>query len=365
MQEEKKAWLILQDGTEYEGQSIGASGTTTGELVFTTGAVGCQEAITSPSFCGQIIVQTFPLAGNYGVNDEVNEAASATAAGYVVRECCDAPSNFRSKGTLSEFLKSQNIIGIQGIDTRALTIHLRENSNINGCITTIKHESLKITDLAVIAAHRQVKPIEKVSCHAAEAVEGNNGKYDVTLYDLGCDKSVISCLQSAGCNITKLPYNTPLVKALESKPDGIVFAGGPESFNEYEAVAENIKSVLSAKIPLLGLGSGHHVMALAAGGKVSRLAQPHRGANQAVHDDVLQKTFVTSQNHALAVDEDSLSSDIATVFCRNVNDKSCEGIVYKTAPAFSIQFSPECFTATANTHYYIDKFVAMMNEGVK
>lgn len=364
MQEEKKASLILQDGTVFEGVSLGAEGSTIGEAVFTTGAVGFQETITSPAFCGQIVVQTFPLTGNYGVNDEVNEAENVQAAGYVVREACAHPSNFRSEGTLDEFLKRKNVIGISGIDTRALTIHLRKNGVANACITT----EVIIDKPALLKKIAEYKPqglMERVSCKAVSPDTAQNGRYNVVLYDFGCDASIVRLLEETGCNVIKAPYNTKLESALHAKPHGVIIAGGPECPDEYAEHAKMLAPLLNGSIPVLGLGLGHQLLAVAAGASVSRLPQAHRGANQAVRDERLGRTFVTAQNHAFAVDESTLSQDIAEVFCRNINDKSCEGIRYKNAPAFSVQFSPSVFTGTENTHYYIDEFVKMMNGGAK
>lgn len=358
----KKATLILEDGTCFEGKTFGAGGSTVGEVVFTTGAVGFQETITDPGCSGQIVVQTFPITGGYGFNSEESESAAASVAGYVVREWCEAPSNFRCEGTLDAFLKQRGVVGIADIDTRALTIHLREHGGMNGCITT-EPVADKPALLEKLKAHRLQNAIERVSTAKPFFCGDENGKYMVALYDFGCKNSILQRLQSEGCKINILPYNTPLAAALALNPDGIVLSGGPGNPNDYKELAASLKPLLRGKTPVLGLGLGHQLLALAAGAAVNRLPQGHRGSNQAVSDTELGRTFVTSQNHGFAVEETSLTPGIAEVFCRNANDKTCEGIRYKTAPAFSIQFHPEAFTGTGNTHYYIDKFVEMMKRG--
>ena len=357
--EEKKATLLLQDGTIYEGTSLGAQGSAIGEIVFTTGVVGFQETITSPSFCGQIVVQTFPITGNYGVNSEANEASKASAAGYVVRECCAEPSNFRNEGTLHSLLKEQGVVGIANIDTRALTIHLRENGTMNAIITT---ENIidKAGLIAKLAEHCPQNLIEQVSCREIYYAPQSSEKYNVVVYDFGCDISTIKALENAGCSVTRVPYNTKLAIAMQTKPQGIVLAGGPGNPNDYLELANELKPLLTGETPTLGLGLGHQLLAIATGARVTHLQQAHRGANQAVHDTELNNTFATTQNHAYAVEEESLPANVAEVFCRNSNDKTCEGIIYKNAPVFSLQFCPEAFTGTKNTHYYIDKFVKMM-----
>ncbi|WP_312640540.1 glutamine-hydrolyzing carbamoyl-phosphate synthase small subunit [Hydrogenoanaerobacterium sp.] len=359
--ETKQATLLLEDGTVFEGKSFGAQGSGIGEVVFTTGAVGFQETITDPSYCGQIITQTFPLTGNYGINKDDNESAKAYAAGYIAREWCDVPSNFRSEQTIDAFLKAQGIVGIYDIDTRALTIHLRENGTMNGVITT-EPISDKVALLAELKDHRLKNAVETVSVKQSTLYKAQGErKGSIALYDFGCKYSIISGVTDQGYDVTVLPCSTPLAEALSQQPDGIVLAGGPGNPDDCSDMIANIKPLLGGTTPVLGIGLGHQLLACAAGGKVTKLKHGHRGGNQPVMDLRLGKTFVTAQNHSYAVEGSSLDESTCEVFCRNINDNTCEGIFYKNTPAFSIQFHPEAFTGAGDTHHYINEFVNMMN----
>lgn len=352
-----QATLLLEDGTEYTGRSFGAQGTAVGEVVFTTSAVGCQELLTDPACLGQMIVQTFPLAGNYGCNSEDSESGAACASGCIVREWCEEPSNFRSEGTLDAFLREQNVAGICDIDTRALTIHLREHGTMNGMITT-EPVADKPAALAMLKAHRLTVPA------AAWQESGEQPRCtadDVVLLDFGCKRSLSDALAQAVGKVLTVPGNTPIDGILAQNPRGIVLAGGPGNPADYAELAQGLAPLLTAGIPVFGVGLGHQLLALAAGGKTAKLAHGHRGSNQAVRDDILGKTFVTSQNHGYAVEEASLDPALCTVFCRNSNDKTCEGIQYKSAPIFSIQFDPAAFTGAGDNNHYINRFVTTMN----
>lgn len=366
IQQSKQATLLLEDGTIFKGKSFGAQGSAIGEVVFTTGAVGFQETITDPSYCGQIITQTFPLTGNYGINSEDCESAKSYAAGYIAREWCSEPSNFRSEQTIDAFLKEQGIIGICDIDTRSLTIHLRENGTMNGMITTdiITDKSALLHQLKAYKLTDTVKTVsvkQNTLYHAEKSRKGT-----VALYDFGCKQSIINGITAQGYDVVAMPYHTPLTGAMCLNPNGIVLAGGPGSPDDYKDMIDNIKPLLKGDLPVMGIGLGHQLLACAAGGKVTKMKHGHRGGNQPVIDIRLNKTFVTAQNHSYTVECASLSENVCEVFCHNINDKTCEGIFYKNAPAFSIQFHPEAFTGTGDTHYYLNEFVNMMNaRGIK
>ncbi|MBC8545746.1 glutamine-hydrolyzing carbamoyl-phosphate synthase small subunit [Clostridiaceae bacterium NSJ-31] len=358
-----KAILLLEDGTVFEGKSFGAAGTAVGEVVFTTSAVGFQETITDPSYFGQIITQTFPLTGNYGMNAADSESDRAHATGYIVREWCEQPSNFRCEETIDAFLKAQGVIGLYDIDTRALTAHLREQGTMNGVITNDmaadRAELLKMAKSFRIQQSVQAVSVTELKRYSATGERVG----EVAVYDFGCLRSIIDAFNGRGYDVTLLPWNTPADQAAALAPDGIVLAGGPGNPEDCGELLPSIRALMGSGIPVMGIGLGHQLMALAVGAQVKKLPHGHRGGSQPVVDSGIGKTFVTSQNHGYAVDEGSLPKSEGEVFCRNINDKTCEGISYKKSPAFSIQFHPEAFTGTGDKHYYVGRFINMMNAG--
>lgn len=359
--EGKRAWLILADGTVYSGFSLGAMGTTIGEVVFTTGMTGYQETLTDPSYYGQIVTQTFPLIGNYGVNTIDPESSRIWLRGYIIREWCYEPSNFRSKSTLGEYLSQNDIVGIYDIDTRALTKKIREYGVMNGAITTHYPEDMdefleKIRNFEITDA------VKSVSWDSPHYFPADDPKYDVVLFDYGLKRNIARSLNKRGCNVTVVPYDYTLKDIEKLHPDGIMLSNGPGDPAENKQVIENLKEILKTDIPVFGICLGHQLMALATGGKTAKLKYGHRGANQPVVDVDLDRVFVTTQNHGYYVVNDSITPDIGKVSHYNANDGSCEGVEYKRPYTFTVQFHPEAAAGPQDTQYLFDRFISNMEE---
>ncbi len=350
----EKAYLILENGQTFEGLSFGAVRDTVGELVFTTGVVGYLETLTDPSYAGQIVLQTFPQIGNYGVISEDFEGTPALR-GYVVREYCDAPSNFRSEGGIDEFLKSRRIPAICGVDTREITRIIRESGVMNAIITT----DPAAADTSALASYRVTGELANVSTGTREDFPAvGDEKHHVVLLDYGAKHNIERELYRRHCRVSVVPYNTSADKILEMKPDGVMLSNGPGDPAEYTECAAEIKKLLG-KLPLFGICLGHQLLALAAGGKTAKLKYGHRGANQPVKCIESGRTYITSQNHGYAVVSDSLDG-IGHVTYINANDGSCEGVSYSGKSAFSVQFHPEACAGPCDTTYLFDDFLDMM-----
>jgi carbamoyl-phosphate synthase small subunit len=358
----EKAYLLLADGTVFEGRSFGAKGTVIGEVVFTTGLTGYQETLTDPSYYGQIVTQTFPLIGNYGVNNEDYESAKSYVSGYIVREWCNAPSNFRSQGDINSFLQKQNIIGIHSIDTRRLTRIIREVGVMNGVITTEdvyekKDELLKlVNEFTIKDAVKNVTQSEQITYKSEQST------CKVALYDFGYKYNIRNELVKRGCDVTVVPALTTAEELKELNPNGIMLSNGPGDPSENVEVIENLKQITKLGIPVFGICLGHQLMALAHGGRTEKLKYGHRGANQPVMDLYTSRTYVTSQNHGYAVVSDSIDSNIAEVSHVNANDRTCEGVRYKNINAFTVQFHPEAHGGPLDTAYLFDEFVDMVKK---
>lgn len=360
MSEKKKARLILANGKIFEGISIGAAGTTVGETVFTTAMTAYQETLTDPSYYGQIVTQTFPLIGNYGVNSDDYESDRTYLNGYIVRELCDLPSNFRCERTLDEFLKSNGIVGICDIDTRALTRILRENGVMNGMITTEEKDIEKA--LEEIRAFQIKDAVKNVSCSKKSIYSAENAAYNVVMFDYGQKLNIMRELKRRGCNVTLVPYNTNAEEIKRINPDGIMLSNGPGDPAENTEVINNLKEIQELNIPIFGICLGHQLMALANGGKTEKLKYGHRGANQPVEDIEKGRTYITSQNHGYAVVSESISPEIGRVSHRNANDGTCEGVSYKRHPVATVQFHPEAKGGPQDMSYLFDRFLERIDE---
>lgn len=355
-----KAYLMLADGQIFEGRSFGAKGTVIGEVVFTTGLTGFQETLTDPSYYGQIVTHTFPLIGNYGVNHEDNESSRSYVSGYIVREWCNAPSNFRCEGNVNDFLEQHNIIGINNIDTRRLTRIIRETGVMNGVITTEDVYSKKDELLEQIRAFSVKNAVKSVTNSETITYPAENKKFKVVLFDFGYKRNIRQELIKRGCEVIVVPADTTAETVKEIAPDGIMFSNGPGDPAENVEIIENIKEIEKLGIPIFGICLGHQLMALANGGKTEKLKYGHRGANQPVIDLESGLTYVTSQNHGYAVVGDSISPEIGKVSHINANDKTCEGIRYTAVNAFTVQFHPEAHGGPLDTDYLFDEFVKNM-----
>ncbi len=375
-----KAWLILADGTIFEGTSIGATGKTIGETVFTTGMTGYLETLTDPSYFGQIVTQTFPLIGNYGDIPVDYESKKCWVRGYIVRELCDLPSNFRCEGTLSDFLKKQNIVGICGIDTRALTKRLRESGVMNGMIISGIDTCPAITEelLKEIKSYKIEQAVETVTCTENTVVEPVETTADVkkaphiVLWDFGAKANIQRELEKRGCKVTVVPCTTTADEILALKPDGLMLSNGPgdpadnvQKIEELKKICEYDKQILKQVqddvIPIFGICLGHQMLALARGCKTSKLKYGHRGGNHPCKDTETGRVYITSQNHGYAVENASLPSYAKMSFF-NVNDGTVEGITYTDIPAFSVQFHPEACGGPHDTNFLFDNFLARIQE---
>lgn len=356
----KAAYLILSDGTVFKGKSFGKEGTVIGETVFTTAMTGYQETLSDPSYCGQIVTQTFPLIGNYGVNGEDYESDGSVVSGYVVREKCDEPSNFRCEGTIDGFLKKHGIVGIYDIDTRRLTRIIRETGVMNGMITTESFELEKA--LEKIKAFKPERQVPRVSCTKSEKFQAEKGKFNVVLMDYGCKYNIRKELVKRGCDVTVMPWNSTFEEVCALKPDGIMLSNGPGDPTDNPEAIDTLKKLAEKKIPTFGICLGHQLYALANGGSTVKLKYGHRGENQPVTDLDIGRTFITSQNHGYAVVNDSIKENVGRVSHINANDGTCEGVRYTNAPAFTVQFHPEACGGPQDTAYLFDEFIKLMEE---
>ena len=369
-----KAFLILADGTVFEGKSIGAQGKTIGETVFTTGMTGYLETLTDPSYFGQIVTQTFPLIGNYGVIPSDAESMQSWVRGYIVREICDLPNNFRCQKTLDEYLKEQNIVGICGIDTRALTKKLRESGVMNGMLLS-GNEADAFSDKVLTTYIEEIKQykirlaVESVSISKKDITNSNNLEKNksnnqvkkVVLWDFGAKANIARELCKRGCEIITVPYDTSAKEITDINPDGIMLSNGPGDPSDNTKIIQEIAKLCESNIPIFGICLGHQLLALARGATTSKLKYGHRGGNHPVKNLETGRVFITSQNHGYAVEAQSLPS-FAKMSFMNVNDGTCEGVKYCDIPAFSVQFHPEACGGPKDTNFLFDDFIKLMEK---
>ncbi len=355
----KNAYLILANKKVFAGKVFGACAETLGELVFSTGMTGYVEALTDPSYFGQILVQTFPCAGNYGFMSADCESECSHLRAYVVREWCQDPSNFRCEGDLDTFLKSKNIVGLYGIDTRELTKIIRDEGVMNAKIAFSDDVSDAV--MKEIADYKIENAVESVSAKEIKQYKTENARKSVALLDLGTCVSTIRALNSRGCDVTVYPYNTSASEILSNNPDGILISEGPGDPAENQDILNTVKALCESSTSILGIGLGHELIALSVGGKCEKLHYGHRGSNQPVAFIEENRVIVTAQNHNYAVCADSLPKDVKVTF-KNVNDGTCEGIKFETKPIVGVSFRPDCVTAPLSTGFVYDGFVASMTK---
>ena len=349
-----RAYLVLSSGDVFEGWAFGAEADGIGELVFTTNMCGYIETLTDPSYAGQIVIQTFPLIGNYGIIREDFEG-NCLLNGYVVREYSETPSNFRCEMTLDAFLKEQGIPGIYGVDTRALTRIIRESGVMNAAICRKVPENLED-----IQKYQVQGVVAEAGCSEIESYPIDDPKYHVVLMDFGAKRNIIRELNQHACNVTVVPYSTSAEEILALHPDGIMLSNGPGDPAENTGVIEQIRK-LFGKVPMFGICLGHQLAALAAGGTTYKMKYGHRGANQPVTDTVTGRSFITTQNHGYAVDLKSLDG-IAEVRMVNTNDGTCEGLDYPEQNCFTVQFHPEACAGPKDTEFLFERFIRMMED---
>ncbi len=353
----QKAYLILENGTIFEGKSFGCSGETVGEIVFTTAMTGYLETLTDPSYYGQIVVQTFPLIGNYGVIPSDFESERPHVKGYIVRDWCQEPSNFRCEGDLDTFLKQCGIVGLYGIDTRALTKIVREYGVMNGRIVGENFCGLGLSELK---SYRILDAVESTTCQE-ELVFKPEGetKFRVCLWDFGAKDNIRRSLVNHGCEVTVVPAHTKAERILELHPDGIMLSNGPGDPAENVGIIEELAKLCKEKIPTFGICLGHQLLALSQGAKTEKLKYGHRGANQPATCLKTGRVYITSQNHGYAVVHSTLPEGAAPSYV-NANDGTSEGIEYDYMPAFSVQFHPEACGGPLDTSFLFDDFMKLM-----
>ncbi|GFZ25998.1 carbamoyl-phosphate synthase small chain [Lacrimispora indolis] len=359
---DKRAYILLSDGTVFEGYNFGCEGTTIGEIVFTTGMTGYQEVLTDPSYYGQIVLQTYPLIGNYGVNNDDMESEKSWVNGYIVKEWCEEPSNFRTTATINDFLVKQGKIGIWDIDTRALTRKIREFGTMNGAITTEDVYEKREELLEQIRSYKVVNPVQVVT----QKKKGwfytrENRANHVALMDYGYKHNILRMLLQQGCNVTVMPASSTVDDIRRLNPDGIMLSNGPGNPEDNVEIIKNIQDFIAYGKPIFGICLGHQLLALAMGGTTRKMKYGHRGLNQPVKDLSKDRVFITSQNHGYAVE--SIPEDVGTISHVNMNDGSCEGIAYKNIPAFTVQFHPEASAGPNDTGYLFERFSDLMERG--
>ena len=365
--------LALEDGTIFEGVSFGAEGETAGEVVFNTAMTGYQEIITDPSYKGQIVVMTYPLIGNYGINPEDVESERPWIEGFVVKELSKIVSNWRATESLDSYLKRYGIVGIQGIDTRELTKRLREGGSQMGVISTVdlNPESLveKAKSLPKIEGRDLVKDVtckNPFKWHQSTWEMGSgykekkNGHYHIVVYDFGVKYNILRLLVASGFRVTVVPANFSAEDVLQLNPDGVFLSNGPGDPAPLEYAIKNVKKLLG-KLPICGICLGHQILGLSLGGKTYKLKFGHHGANHPVKDLVTGRIEITSQNHNFAVDPDTLGSEVEVTHI-NLNDYTVEGLRHKSFPIFSVQFHPEASPGPHDSQNIFSKFFNLVEE---
>jgi len=369
-----KAALALADGRVFYGRSLGAIGEIAGEVVFNTSMTGYQEILTDPSYCGEIVTMTYPLIGNYGINMEDVESCRPHLSGFIVKEAAAVPSNWRSRLSLDAYLKEHGIIGLQGIDTRALVRHIRDHGAQTGVISSLD------TDPQSLIAKAQDAPsiigrdlVREVTCK--EPYHWTEGTWDldagylcspasahfrVIAYDFGIKRNILRNLVGSGCDVTVVPADFPAAKVLALRPDGVFLSNGPGDPEPITYAQENIRQLLG-KVPLFGICLGHQLLSIALGGRTFKLKFGHRGGNQPVRRGDGHCIEITAQNHGFAVEPGSIR-DAAVVTHINLNDNTVEGLHHSSLPAFSVQYHPEASPGPHDARYLFDEFIRLMEK---
>ena len=351
-----KAFLILEDGTVFTGTSIGSTRDVVSEIVFNTSMTGYLEVLTDPSYAGQAVVMTYPLIGNYGITPDM-ESTRPWPDGYIVRELSRMHSNFRSEGSIQDFLKKYDIPGIAGIDTRALTRILREKGTMNGMITTNENYQLEEI-LPALKAYTTGKVVDKVTCSEKYVLPGDGPR--VALLDFGAKKNIARSLNERGCEVTVYPARTPAAEILAAQPDGIMLSNGPGDPKDCDTIIDEVRKLYASDVPIFAICLGHQLMALATGSDTHKLKYGHRGGNHPVKDLKTGRVYISSQNHGYVVDTDKLDPSVAVPAFVNVNDGTNEGLKYTGKNIFTVQFHPEACPGPQDSGYLFDVFLEMM-----
>lgn len=362
-----KAIIYLEDGKTFYGQSLGVTGETAGEVVFNTAMSGYQEILTDPSYAGQIVMMTYPLIGNYGVNDEDVESKGVHVKGFIVKEFCRYPSNFRSTQSLVEYLDEHNILAVEGIDTRALTRHLRDQGSMRAIISTedFDLESLasKMTSIPSMEGADWVK---EVACSEpyiwpAEGKYKDQPKFKVAVIDCGVKFNILRIFAQLGCECHVVPAGTSFEEIMKMSPDGLFISNGPGDPAVITYVIDELKKAIG-RLPIFGICLGNQMLGIALGGKTYKLKFGHHGANHPVMDYVYDRIGITSQNHGFCVDVDSLDKDNIEEILVNLNDRTVEGIRHKKYPIYSVQHHPEAAPGPRDAQYLFKDFIELMKK---
>lgn len=349
-----KAQLILENGQRFTGKMFGDIKDIAGEIVFTTGMTGYQETLTDPSFCGQIVVMTFPLMGNYGINLEDNEAKHTNLKAFIVREKCDYPSNFRNEMNLSDFLREEGVVGLEGIDTRALTRVIRDYGCMNAVIMQGEPSDDEVKALMQTIDNSDV--IMKTTTESVYTIN-ENGSPHIAFIDMGAKTGILRGLEARNCKITVFPANASAEEIEKAAPDMVFLSNGPGDPLDAPGTVDTVKALIG-KLPICGICMGHQIIGLALGCKTKKLKFGHHGGNHPVKDIITGKCFITSQNHNYIVSD--FPDDVEEMFV-NVNDGTCEGIMHKTLPIMSVQFHPEAAPGPLDTGWLFDRFLEVID----
>ncbi|MFC1517044.1 glutamine-hydrolyzing carbamoyl-phosphate synthase small subunit [Candidatus Margulisiibacteriota bacterium] len=358
----KKAILFLEDGTKFEGVNFGAEGESFGEVVFNTSMTGYQEILTDPSYNGQIVTMTYSMIGNYGVNDEDVESSKPWVKGFVVREYSKRHSNWRAQGSLGEYLKKNNIVGIEMVDTRKITRHTRDKGAMKGIISTVDFDEksllAKLKKFPGLIGQDLVQEVTGKEKYIWPGSE--KGKYKVVAFDFGIKHNILRELAARDCQLTVVPAQTSAEEVLAMDPDGFFLSNGPGDPEPVIYAIETIKKLIESNKPVFGICLGHQLIGLALGGKTYKLKFGHRGGNQPVKDLLTGKVEITSQNHGFCVDINSLPKDIVEITHLNLNDQTAEGLQHKAKPVFCVQYHPEASPGPHDSKYLFDRFVGVL-----
>lgn len=355
----KKGCLVLENGMVFHGIRCGSQENVIAEIVFATGMNGYLETLTDPSYYGQAVVQTFPLIGNYGVITEDFESRKPFLSAYIASEICEAPSNFRCSGKLEEWLASQQIPALSGVDTRTLTRILRDHGTMNGIICNTPEEA----DFAKLRAYHVTDAVKNTTCDAAYTIGNESSGYHVALLDFGAKANIARELARRGCRVTVLPAYTKCDDIAHLHPDGIMLSNGAGDPQDNPEIIAELQKIIALNIPIMAICLGHQLLALANGIPTAKLKFGHRGANQPVLNTETKHMAVTTQNHGYQVQynpNDEHCRAAADLLYINLNDNTCEGLRYRNFPALSVQFHPEACAGPQDTAYIFDEFVQMM-----
>jgi carbamoyl-phosphate synthase small subunit len=370
MQSAQKAILVLEDGRTFQGASFGADGTAFGEMVFNTSMSGYQEILTDPSYAGQIVCMTYPLIGNYGVNEEDVESRRPWVEGFVVREASRIVSNWRSTESLNSYLIRNNIVGIEQIDTRALVRHIRDKGAMRAGLSTVDLDPKALLDQVLASPDMKNRElasavtVKETFAYQAEtrpvgSVSLPEPKFHIVAFDFGVKTNSLREFAKFGCSITVVPADTSAEEVLALKPDGIFLSNGPGDPASMKNVVDEIKKLTESQTPMFGICLGHQLIGSAFGGETYKLKFGHRGGNQPIKDLTTGKIEITSHNHGFAVDADSLPPDVEVTHI-NLNDQTVAGLRHKNLPVFSVQYHPESAPGPHDSEYLFERFIELM-----